>query len=96
MPSKGEKRAMKSGENEKLLVKVRADFLLDGRVRPLRFRPENGEAAVIDSILDVRPAPSLKAGGQGIRYTCHVGERILYLFHDRDQWFLEAQTPEGG
>ena len=70
-------------------VKVRADFGLDGSIRPLKFRPENGPAVVIDQILDVRQAPALKAGGQGTRYTCRSGERIFYLFHDRSLWFVE-------
>lgn len=70
-------------------VKVRADFGLDGSIRPLKFRPENGPAVVIDQILDVRQAPALKAGGQGTRYTCRAGERIFYLFHDRSLWFVE-------
>lgn len=70
-------------------MKVRADFGLDGNIRPLKFRPESGPAVVIDQILDVRQAPALKAGGQGTRYTCRAGERIFYLFHDRSLWFVE-------
>lgn len=70
-------------------VKVRADFGLDGSIRLLKFRPENGPAVVIGQILDVRQAPALKAGGQGTRYTCRAGERVFYLFHDRSLWFVE-------
>ena len=33
--------------------------------------------------------PALKAGGQGVRYTCRIGGREIYLFHDRDHWFVE-------
>ena len=52
-------------------VKVRADCGLDGSIRPLKFRPENRPAVVIDQILDVRQAPALKAGGQGkVSSTC--------------------------
>ena len=71
-------------------VKVRADFTLDGRLVPLKFRAEDGLPQVIDRIIDVRPAPSLKAGGQGTRYTCRVGERLIYLFNDRNRWFTET------
>lgn len=74
---------------EKKYVKVRADFLPDGSIRPLMFKTEEGEKVQIDRVLDVRPAPALKAGGQGVRYTCRVGERLLYLFLDRERWFLE-------
>ena len=73
----------------KVFVKVRADHDLDGMIRPLMFRPEGGEVARIDRILDIRRAAATKAGGQGLRYTCRVGDRQIYLFHDRDVWFIE-------
>lgn len=75
----------------KIYVSVRADHLLNGRIRPLMFRAKDGPVVRIDRILDEREAPSLKAGGQGIRYTCRVGEKQLYLFHDDVYWFIEAE-----
>ena len=74
----------------KIFVKVRADHLLDGSVRPLLFRSEDGPAVRIDRVLDVREAPSLKAGGQGVRYTCQIENQQLYLFYDEPYWFIEA------
>lgn len=84
---------------DKVYVKVRADHLPDGRIIPLMIRTEAGEVVKIDRILDVREAPALKVGGQGTRYTCQipqqlddasgVAEREIYLFHDRNQWFIE-------
>lgn len=74
----------------KIFVKVRADHLLDGSTRPLMLRSEDGPIMRIDRVTDVREAPSLKAGGQGIRYTCMVGGRQLYLFFDDPHWFIEA------
>lgn len=74
----------------KIYVKVRADHLLDGSVRPLMFRAEDGPCMKIDRVLDVREAPSLKAGGQGVRYTCQIDGRQLYLFYDEPHWFIEA------
>ena len=68
---------------------VRADFGLDGSIRPLKFRPENGPAVVIGPLLDVRQAPALKAGAQGTRYTCRAGGRVCCLFHDSSLWFIE-------
>ncbi|MBQ6174737.1 MAG: hypothetical protein IKS31_09275 [Clostridia bacterium] len=73
----------------KTYVKVRADFMPDGRLVPLMFRTEDGPTCVIDRIIDVRPAPSLKSGGQGMRYTVHVKGRQYYLFNDRGRWFAE-------
>ena len=75
----------------KIYVSVRADHLLNGRIRPLMFRAKDGPVVRIDRILDEREAPSLKAGGQGMRYTCRVGEKQLYLFHDDVAWFIEAE-----
>lgn len=74
---------------EKVFLKVRADHLPDGRIVPLKFKSENGETILIDRIEDVREAPALKKGGQGTRYTCRAGNHELYLFHDRDKWFVE-------
>jgi len=74
----------------KIYVKVRADHMLDGSTRPLLLRAEDGPCVRIDRILDVRDAPSLKAGGQGVRYTCTAGERQFYLFFDDPYWFIEA------
>lgn len=76
-------------------VKVRADHLLNGRIRPLMFRTEDGPAVLIDAIEDEREAPALKAGGQGTRYTCRVGEKRLFLFHDDALWFVEGDGDEG-
>lgn len=75
--------------NCRTYVKVRADFDFDGRIIPLKFRAEDGLPVVIDRILDIRQAPALKAGGQGTRYTCRVGEKLIYLFHVQKLWFVE-------
>ena len=73
----------------KVYVKVRADFDFDGKLIPLLFRTEDGAPQRIDRVLDVRPAASLKAGGQGIRYTCRVDGNPLYLFYEDPYWFVE-------
>lgn len=73
----------------KVYVKVRADHMLDGRIRPLMFRSEDGPVHVIDRIEDEREAPALKAGGQGVRYVCRVEGRRVMLFHDEPFWFVE-------
>ena len=76
-------------DEHKEYVKVRADFLPDGRIIPLMFKTEDGQKTLIDRVLEVRPAPALKAGGQGIRYTCRIGSGVIFLFRDRDHWFVE-------
>ena len=77
----------------KIYVKVRADHLLDGTVRPLMIRSEDGPVIRIDRVLDVRPAASLKAGGQGIRYLCESSGQQLALFFEDPCWFMEESTP---
>ncbi len=77
----------------KRIVKVRADHLFDGRVRPLMFREEDGPAVVFDRVEDVREAAALKAGGQGTRYLCRVGEQRIALFDDNGCWFIEGSAP---
>ena len=77
----------------KAFVKVRADHEIGGRIIPLKFREADGEPVIIDRILDIRPAPSLKAGGQGIRYTCRISGQQTYLFLDENRWFVEARHP---
>lgn len=78
-----------SAHTRKVYLKVRADHLPDGRIVPLMFRAEDGDAVRVDRVLDVREAPSLKVGGQGTRYTCRVGDKQIYLFHDTGKWFFE-------
>ena len=76
---------------EKIYVKVRADHLIDGSTRPLLMRTEAGPCVRIDRVTDVRQAPSLKAGGRGVRYTCMAKGASFYLFFDDPYWFIEAQ-----
>ncbi len=40
-------------------------------------------------VLDVHPAPSLKAGGLRIRYTCRIRGKKVYPFCDEGKWFVE-------
>lgn len=84
--------------DHKIIVKVRADHLIDGSTLPYRMKMPDGT----DIRFSVRgkpvPAPATKAGGQGIRYTIEyiVGDVITqgYLFNDRNEkwdiWFLEV------
>ena len=48
--------------------------------------------ASIDKVLDKRKAASLKVGGQGIRYTCRVSGKEIYMFlEDGSRWFIEGK-----
>ena len=86
--------------NIKVYVDVIASFTTDGRLLPLQFTWEDGRKYTIDRVLDICPAPALKAGGQGDRYTVIVRGKESYLFFERNGsisgnsiglWFLERR-----
>lgn len=87
-------------QSVKVYVNVLAAFDTDGRLRPLALLWEDGRRYQIDRVLDVRSAASLRAGGQGDRYTIRVGNRESYLFFERSpvlsgtelgRWFVERR-----
>lgn len=69
-------------------LEVTAKFDNNGRIIPLSFIWA-GRKINIDKVSDMRPAASLKQGGQGMRYTCRTGSTVYYLFCDEQHWFLE-------
>lgn len=73
----------------KQFVSVEAKFDTDGNLLPICIFWEDGRKFEIDKITDVRFAPSLKAGGAGIRYTCRIRNQERYLFLDQNRWFIE-------
>jgi hypothetical protein len=73
----------------KTFVKVTAEHDENGQTRPLRLTWTDGRAYMIDKVLDVRQAPSLKGGGLGMRYTCRIRGKEVYLFCDEGKWFVE-------
>ena len=73
---------------DKQYVDVLAHHRLDGQTIPIRFKAEDLPAQRIVKVLDIRPGYSMKAGGQGLRYTCVLEDgSTIYLFHDRNLWF---------
>lgn len=80
-------------EYEKQNYKVRADFLTDGTILPVKIKivSDNGDERVFNvHILKIRPGASLKIGVSGIQYTVIIGGQraFLYLTDDR-KWYLE-------
>ncbi len=73
----------------KIFVKVTAEHNTDGQIRPLIITWTDGRNFAIDRILAICPAASLKGGGQGMRYTCRIYGKQVYLFCDEGRWFLE-------
>lgn len=75
-------------------IKVMLEVDEDGRNRPYWLTWEDGRRFLIDRVLDIRPAVALKAGGAGMRYTCRIAGRDVYLFEDRGKWFMEGRDVE--
>lgn len=73
----------------KTYVKVTAEHWPDGQIKPVSITWEDGRVFPVDRVLDVRMAASLKAGGQGIRYTCRISGKQVYLYDDEGKWFIE-------
>ncbi|MBQ2664663.1 MAG: hypothetical protein IJT36_03360 [Alphaproteobacteria bacterium] len=87
--------------NSKVYVDVMVTFDSDGNMKPMLITWEDGRKFIVDKIIDVRPAASLKAGGQGDRYSIIVLGRQSYLFFERSaaisgcrlgRWFVERKT----
>ncbi len=75
----------------KKYINVIASFDTFGNVRPLTIIWNDEQTFTIDRISDIRPAVSLKAGGAGLRYTCHIHGHQRYLFFERGLWYIEGR-----
>ncbi len=75
-------------------VQVSAIFDENGVVTPVSISLR-GKTYSIDRVLGKRPAPALKSGGQGIRYTVRIGSSETYLFLDAEnRWFVEEKAAD--
>lgn len=86
-------------EARKQYVDVIVQFRSDGRMLPAEILWQDGRRFHVDRILDISPAPALRAGGQGDRYTVRIGSKACYLFFEHacdmdgdrpGRWFVEA------
>lgn len=86
-------------EARKQYVDVIVRFRSDGRMLPAEILWQDGRRFHVDRILDISPAPALRAGGQGDRYTVRIGSKACYLFFEHacdmdgdcpGRWFVEA------
>lgn len=82
----------------KVFVEVAAKFDREGLLLPLMIKWGDGRIYRIDRVTDVRPAPALKCGGQGDRYTVRINGAESYIFFERSvdisgrrlgRWFVE-------
>ncbi len=91
---------MADERSAKVYVPVIVAYGADGKMQPFRIKWEDGETYTIDRVIDVRPAPALKAGGQGDRYTVQIAGKQSYLFYEtstdqtgfvKGRWFVERR-----
>lgn len=78
--------------NAKVYVNVCTVFDRDGRMYPQYLEWEDGTKYIIDRVLDIKPAPAMKAGGYGDRYTIRVNGQESYLFFEHSA-FTDAAAP---
>ena len=91
---------MEKQKQVKVYVPVEVCFDENGRMLPRSITWEDGKKYEIDRVIDIRPAPALKAGGQGDRYTIRIAGKQSYLFFERaatvsgcnlGRWFVERR-----
>ena len=75
----------------KIFVEINVHYDKDGNMKPISIEWEDGRIFAIDRILGVCRSASLKAGGQGIRYTCRINGQITYVFYEGPKWFVEGK-----
>lgn len=64
----------------KVYVPIEIDVDSNGQMYPRTITWEDGRKYEIDRVLDVRPAPAARAGGQGDRYTIRMNRKETYIF----------------
>lgn len=83
----------------KVYVGVVAFFREDGLLLPRELLWEDGRRYRVDKVSDVRPSASMKAGGQGDRYTIWLNGQQRHLYFERNaslqgnnigRWFVES------
>jgi len=75
----------------KVFVKVTLEVDSAGQMKPLAVTWEDGRVFAVDRVTDARRAVSLKAGGTGMRFTCFIKNKQVYLFYEEPRWFMEAK-----
>ncbi len=74
----------------KTYIDMDVRYTKEGSLIPKELIWQDDRSFTIAKILDVRQAASLKAGGEGIRYTCIVAGKKVQLFFENTRWFIET------
>ena len=79
---------IRHGKAGKVYVEVIARFDINGNIRPLSLKWEDGRVYEISKIRDIRPAALVIAGGAGVRYKIIVENQERDLFLEETRWFI--------
>ncbi len=62
-----------------------------GNLVPNIIQWSDGREIPVDRVLDVRQAPAIVDGRQGMRYICRIGNKEVYLLQDSENgnWYIE-------
>ena len=77
--------------SRKVIVSVDVHYNKEGKMEPKAIIWEDDRKFDIERVIDQRRAASLKAGGQGIRFTVRIKGREVYLYYDEPIWFMEGK-----
>lgn len=84
----------------KVYVPVDVAFNECGQMYPRVIHWEDGKKYEVDRVLDIRPAPAARAGGQGDRYKIRMNGKETYIFFEHNteygsqitgRWFVERR-----
>lgn len=78
-------------EYKKQYVNVIVKHDKDGNIRPLSITIRENKPIIIDKVKYICRAASLKAGGNGVRYTVKSQDKVFFLFDEENgKWFIES------
>lgn len=82
--------------HHKVYVEVTLKVSVDGEIRPLTIKFDDGIVYEVDRLKQRCRAHATKVGGTGMRYTIVINNHETYLFEDDGKWFVEAKGQTGG
>lgn len=78
----------------KVYVSILAMFDLDGSKKPLGIIWPDGRKFCIDNVLDIRQAANQTLGGTGMRYTCEICGKVVFIYDEEGRWFMEGKSAQ--
>jgi hypothetical protein len=80
-----------TGMARRVYVKTLVEFDAGGHMRPVSITWEDGKVFEVEKVTDIRQTVSMKEGGGGMRFTCMIRKKQIYLYYDTPRWFVEAR-----